>query len=139
MYCKKCGQLLDETLLCKACGMQNTKSDSDVQMGSDGNSNVNAEKQQDAQQKSEKKIYRWLSWLSFALSLIPLYKGYDKIAHYNSGDYYPYKTINAYVGGDAYNYIINGNYATAYFVLAVGLALIGVGFLIVYYISRRYK
>ena len=51
----------------------------------------------------------------------------------------PYKTINAYVGGDAYNYIINGNYATAYFVLAVGLALICMGFLIVYYISRENK
>lgn len=28
--------------MCKACGMQNTKSDSDVQMSSDGNLNVNA-------------------------------------------------------------------------------------------------
>ena len=31
---------------------------------------------------------------------------------------------NAYVGGDAYNYIINGTYATAYFVLA-GSSFIG--------------
>lgn len=32
--------------------------------------------------------------------------------------------MNAYVGGDAYDYIINANQATAYFVLAVFFALI---------------
>lgn len=32
--------------------------------------------------------------------------------------------VNAYVGGDAYNYIINSNRATAYFVLALILIVI---------------
>ncbi len=31
---------------------------------------------------------------------------------------------NAYVGGDAYNYIINAGYATAYFVLAGAYGII---------------
>ena len=33
--------------------------------------------------------------------------------------------VNAYVGGDAYNYIINASQATAYFVLAIGCFLVG--------------
>ena len=33
--------------------------------------------------------------------------------------------VNAYVGGDAYNYIINGTFATAYAVLAVLFSLWG--------------
>lgn len=28
-------------------------------------------------------------------------------------------SVNSYVGGDAYNYIINGTYSTSYFVLAL--------------------
>lgn len=32
--------------------------------------------------------------------------------------------VNAYVGGDAYNYIINGTYFTAYSVLGVGAFII---------------
>ena len=43
---------------------------------------------------------------------------------------------NAYVGGDAYNYIINGTYAAAYFVLAAGFLISGIvcmaaGFLLI--------
>lgn len=38
--------------------------------------------------------------------------------------------INAYVGGDAYKYIINANYATAYFVLALIFTIIGCTLLI---------
>lgn len=36
--------------------------------------------------------------------------------------------INAYVGGDAYNYIINANYATAFFVLGIFFVIVGFGF-----------
>ncbi|GAK03885.1 hypothetical protein JCM19037_2243 [Geomicrobium sp. JCM 19037] len=32
--------------------------------------------------------------------------------------------MNAYVGGDAYNYIINGTHTIAYFVLALLCALV---------------
>lgn len=37
---------------------------------------------------------------------------------------------NAYVGADAYNYIINGTYFTGYSVLGVGSAIIGTMFLL---------
>lgn len=47
-----------------------------------------------------------------------------------SYDEYGDKNINAYVGGDAYNYIINGNYAIAYFVLALIFTILGCTFFI---------
>lgn len=53
-------------------------------------------------------------------------KGYDKKNNYNNPDEeYSFEEdyINSYVGGDAYNYIINGTYFTAY-------AIMGTGFLI---------
>lgn len=53
-----------------------------------------------------------------------------------SGEYYPYEYHNAYVGGDAYNYIINSNYATGFFVLATMFALMGIGFIVLYYLSK---
>ena len=62
--------------------------------------------------------------------------GVDKMIHYNSGEFYPYEAINAYVGGDAYNYIINGTYATAYFVLTMMFVLSAIGFEIINYISK---
>jgi undecaprenyl pyrophosphate phosphatase UppP len=35
------------------------------------------------------------------------------------------KSVNAYVGGDAYNYIINANLSTSFYVFAFVLAFIG--------------
>lgn len=62
--------------------------------------------------------------IMFIIAGIMLYKGYDKMTNYHSSDYSSLN-VNAYVGGDAYNYIINGNYATGFFVLAVGSAISG--------------
>ena len=77
----------------------------------------------------------WLSGLSFLAMVINIFRGFDKMNNYSSGDYYPYIVKNAYVGGDAYNFIINGNYATAFFVLATLFAILGIGGLILYYLS----
>lgn len=46
---------------------------------------------------------------------------------YESGEYSWSKAVNTYVGGDAYNYIINANYATGYFVLSGILVLGAIG------------
>lgn len=48
--------------------------------------------------------------------------------YYNSEDY-PSLNRNAYVGGDAYNYIINGTYFTGYVTIASDLVLGGIMFL----------
>ena len=46
------------------------------------------------------------------------------MSNYRSSEYHSL-SVNAYVGGDAYNYIINGNYATGFFVLSMGLFISG--------------
>lgn len=67
---------------------------------------------------------------SFLLSVASLFMGFYKMYVYDLGEHYPYEPKNAYVGGDAYNYIINGTYSTAFFVLATGLLVFGIGLLI---------
>ena len=57
-------------------------------------------------------------------SCIFLYKGFDKKNNYKYSEYSLIEDVNAYVGGDAYNYIINGTYFTGFVVLA-GFAFIG--------------
>lgn len=58
-------------------------------------------------------------------SAIPFYLGFDKILNYENSEYFSILSKNAYVGGDAYNYIINANYFTGYMVLGLALILIG--------------
>lgn len=54
--------------------------------------------------------------------------GFYKMFAYNNPKYTIFEeTQNAYVEGDAYNYIINGTYATAYFVLAGAMLLTACG------------
>lgn len=43
--------------------------------------------------------------------------GFNKITKYKNSETYYSTNVNAYVGGDAYNYIINGTYFTGYSVL----------------------
>ena len=82
------------------------------------------------------KIWCWLSSVSFITMAVFIGLGFDKMFAYDNGEYYPYKYRNVYVGGDAYNYIINGNYATAFFVLATMCALLGVAFIGLYYLTK---
>lgn len=81
-------------------------------------------------------LWMGLSVVSFVISAILIFVGFEKMFVYENGESYPYDLHNAYVGGDAYNYIINGNYATAFFVLATLFALLGVGFIIVHYLHK---
>lgn len=69
-----------------------------------------------------------ISIISFFASVFFVYQGFDKMTNYRNSDYG--RSINAYVGGDAYNYIINSNYATGFFVLALLCVVVGFGCLI---------
>jgi len=69
--------------------------------------------------------YRVLSIICFLASVVFYALGFDKMYNYTNSEYSFIKNHNAYVGGDAYNYIINGTYSTAFFVLGIGLMLIG--------------
>ena len=67
----------------------------------------------------------------------PFIKGLDKKFCYDASDSFPYESVNAYVGGDAYNYIINGTHATAFFVLTAMFVLAAIGLWIVHYVSKE--
>lgn len=81
-------------------------------------------------------VWCWLAIASFLGGCITLYKGIDKMTNYYNSEYSS-RLVNAYVGGDAYNYIINGTYATAFFVLTAMFALAAVGFIIIHYLSKE--
>lgn len=57
------------------------------------------------------------------LSTQNVHEGYEKVTAQILG------ATNAYVGSDAYNYIINANYTTGFFVLSMffGLTSVGLG------------
>ena len=79
---------------------------------------------------SNKKAWDLKVIISFGISLIFMILGFYKMFVYEISDlsYVPDK--NVYVGGDAYNYIINANFSTAYFVLALIFVIIACSFLI---------
>lgn len=58
-----------------------------------------------------------LSITSLILSIIFFFMGFYRLFFYSNPESRVLKSRNAWVGGDAYNYIINGTQATAYFVL----------------------
>lgn len=76
--------------------------------------------------------------ISYSISIICIGLGFDKILNYVGPDIGErYSGVNAYVGGDAYNYIINSNYATGFFTLAVFFALLGTTLIIVSYLPKQ--
>lgn len=89
--------------------------------------------------KSVRKTSIWsiLSGCSLVCSLFTLYKGIDKMTNYYNSENYPSLNVNAYVGGDAYNYIINGTYATAFFVLTAMFLLSSIGLMILHYVAKN--
>lgn len=72
-----------------------------------------------------KKTFFVIAIVFYIVSGVMLYKGYDKMTNYYNSEYFASNNVNAYVGGDAYNYIINGNYATGFYVLATGFIIAG--------------
>lgn len=72
-----------------------------------------------------KKIMIIMAVGFYVLSGVMLYKGYHKMTKYENPDSAWRESVNAYVGGDAYNYIINSGYATGFFVLSMGFLASG--------------
>ncbi|WP_255293871.1 hypothetical protein [Bacillus toyonensis] len=58
-------------------------------------------------------------------SFVLLYLGIDRIEGYYYSEYSSELSKHAYVGGDAYNYIINSNILTGYFTLSVSFFVAG--------------
>ena len=85
-----------------------------------------------------RKPAKFLLIIFYLLSAVMLYKGYDKMTNYSNPEYSFMTTHNAYVGGDAYNYIINGNYATGFFVLSGSFLITGTLFCGFYRFSGQF-
>lgn len=66
--------------------------------------------------------------LAILASIFFFYQAYDKYMNYYQSSSLEYSSLNknVYVGGDAYNYIINGNYFTGFSVLGIGGLLLGI-------------
>jgi len=129
MFCKDCGNTLydDGNLVCPYCGFDNNQLLEDTIV---------------VRQVIGNEYKRWTFWnvtaiISFICAIFTFYKGYDKMTNYINSEHLTYKNVNAYVGGDAYNYIINANYSTAFFVLTTMFVLMGIGFIIIHYVSQN--
>ena len=98
--------------------------------------NTNKAKGLNCNMKNYLKMFLFCLAIVFVILFgVVTYKGYDKLTNYYNSEF-GVLNKNAYVGGDAYNYIINGTYATAYFVLAAGFLISGIvcmtgGFIII--------
>lgn len=77
-----------------------------------------------------------LAVASLLAGIASMCMGFYKMYWYNNGEYSWDEPINVYVGGDAYNFIINGTYATAFFVLAAMFVLAAIGLMGLHYISQ---
>ena len=78
-------------------------------------------------------VYIILSISSFFISFIFIGIGFNRMLVYENPDSILGTRRNVHVGGDAYNFIINGTHATAYFVLGASLLLIGCLFMLFHF------
>lgn len=62
--------------------------------------------------------------ITLIIGLVSLFTAYEKKDNYYNSEDYSSLNKNSYVGGDAYNYIINGTYFTGYMIQGVGFLVI---------------
>lgn len=82
-------------------------------------------------------MFKKIATISFIIAIIFVSIGFYKMYAYENPStddelsyLYEDDAVNAYVGGDAYNYIINAGKATANFTVAILFIIIGFGCLI---------
>lgn len=83
-----------------------------------------------------------IAFLFYVAAAFLIFKGSDKYLNYVNEDpeemgLYAADSVNAYVGGDAYNYIINGTYMTGFFTLAAGLIVAGTVFVLLHFFLKK--
>lgn len=126
--CKKCGaDVLDTMSFCPACG----EVVGEVKGASKANENRIV-----SEDVFSSGVKGWIAAAvcSFLLSIVMIGMGIYKYLVYSNPEYG--NKTNVYVGGDAYNYIINSNYTTGFYVLATMFALVGIGCIIIYYLTK---
>lgn len=127
-FCTNCGAKMEEEIITEhkestLCGQSQTTLDLLNKL----NASKSEKKILEGCKKRKEKI---LAKISFGFSALFLYLGFYKMWVYENSDSYYSSNVNAYVGGDAYNYIINGTYATAFFVLTGTFLITGILLLI---------
>lgn len=72
-----------------------------------------------------KNIYAFFGGGFVASAIYFFYKAYDRMVSYANPEYPTSNDdlVNVHVGGDAYNYIINGTHATVFALIAIGCML----------------
>ena len=73
----------------------------------------------------KKKIFRVIAGIFIIMALYFFSEGFDKKDNYNYDENYSILNKNAYVGADAYNFIINGTYFTGYLVIGSAMMISG--------------
>lgn len=138
MFCSKCGcELKEETTVCPQCGHIIEKSNISERFdGANNGKALNGVKDKIISNDIVKGLSKnmpgtWSKWcvlaiISLICGIVTLIKGINRMTR---GE--------VYVGGDAYNFIISGNHATAFFVLTAMFVLSAVGLLIVHYVSQK--
>lgn len=140
MYCKECGAVIAaENSYCPQCG---TEISSEVKQtllaGETSNMGDKAGGSgMEAPKDTKLSTWCWMAIISLLCGCFTLYKGINKMTCYDPGNPFSNLSVNAYVGGDAYNYIINGTYATAFFVLTSMFVLAAIGFIIIHYLTAK--
>ena len=93
------------------------------------------------QKKQSKASYTLFSVIGFIGAIVSVGIGFYKMFVYenvNEDSYFSSsENVNAYVGGDAYNYIINGTYTTGYFVLALVFMVFACTLLVIKSINQK--
>lgn len=135
--CPECGQEIDELVEnCPECGYPVKKERLKEERKQQHIEEVNAYRNKQAIERSERertkeekrktieyrlsKIKAGFVVCSIVCGIIAcifFYKGYNVKNVYRNSDTYYSSNRNAYVGGDAYNYIINGTYFAGYMAL----------------------
>ena len=90
-----------------------------------------------AEMAPESSTWSKLSVASLLCGCFTFYKGIHRMVAYHNSEYFTSNNVNAWVGGDAYNYIINGTHATAFFVLTTMFILTAIGLRILHHVSRQ--
>ena len=144
MYCPKCGRkinisgkvcmecgtvLMENEKECHNCGCPVERDKNNVPTFNTYEVNKNLEVKTAMNRQKASKITKILCIIFICIGIIFLSMGFYKKNSYSNPDSdsnYSYNTkyTNSYVGGDAYNYIINGTYFTGYVVLGMGALII---------------
>ena len=145
--CPKCGrEISDKAKRCVECGwipekitvaeIENyTAEKSEIRNKSNESEDQNIHIQKDEQKSTSQKNVMLnkmkkvllIGTCIFGIAAIIFFSRANNVKneYYNSEDYYSLNK-NAYVGGDAYNYIINGTYFTGYSVIGAGCMICAV-------------